>query len=216
MKTRKMMSVLALALALTLPVAGLAAEDFGAAAVKEGESWTIEQMLTYAIQDEYLAQAGYKAIIETFGAGRPFTNIVKAEAVHVEHLLPLFAAYSVPVPEDTAAEHVVLPETLLESYETEVKAERNNIAMYEAFLKQEGLPEDVKGVFEALKKASESHLQAFQRNVDKPGSSQAPRGGSRREDDGAGGAYGNRSQSGDTANEGAQNWNGRGRGRRGN
>ena len=42
-------------LALTLPVIGLAAEEYGAAAVTEGGTYTLEQMLTYAIQDEYLA-----------------------------------------------------------------------------------------------------------------------------------------------------------------
>jgi hypothetical protein len=40
--------------------------------------------------------------------------------------------------------------------------------MYEAFLKQQELPEDVRSVFTALKRASENHLQAFQRNADKP------------------------------------------------
>jgi len=211
MKTRKMMSMLALMLAIALPVMGLASESFGAAAVKEGETYTIEQMLTYAIQDEYLARAEYKAIIALYGVDRPFTNIMKAEGTHVEHLLPLFAAYKVPVPADTAAGHVVLPGTLEEIYQVGVTAEIHNIAMYEAFLKQEGLPEDVKDVFEALKKASESHLAAFQRNADKPGDGQASRSGNRWADDDSGAVYGNRNQSGDTQNDGVQNQNGRGR-----
>lgn len=185
MKTRKMMSMLALVLALALPVMGLAAEGFGAAALVEGQVYTVEQMLTYAIQDEYLAQAEYKAIIAAFNADRPFSNIMKAEATHVEHLLPLFAAYKIPVPADTAVEHVVMPASLQESYETGVTAEVHNIAMYETFLKQEGLPEDVKDVFELLKKASESHLSAFQRNADKSGNDQASRGGNRWNNDGS-------------------------------
>ena len=211
MKTWKWMSTLALMLAISIPVMGLASEDFGAAAVKEGETYTVEQMLTYAIQDEYLAQAEYKAIIAKFGVDNPFTNIMKAEGTHVEHLLPLFAAYNIPVPADTATEHVVLPEMLEEIYQIGVTAEIHNIGMYEAFLKQAGLPEDVKDVFEALKKASESHLAAFQRNVDKPGDEQASRSGIRWADDSTAGAYGNRNQSGDTANDGVQAWNGRGR-----
>lgn len=211
MKTKKWMSTLALMLALVLPIMGLASEDFGAAGVKEGENYTVEQMLTYAIQDEYLAQAEYKAIIAKFGVDRPFTNIVKAEATHVEHLLPLFEAYNIQVPADTGVEHIVLPATLRELYDPCIAAEIHNIAMYEAFLKQEGLPEDVEGVFEALKRASESHLQAFQRNAEKPGNGQASRSGSRWPDGSTSGAYGNRNQSGDTANEGSQNWNSRGR-----
>ena len=214
MKTRKLLSALALMLALTLPVMGLAAEEYGAAAVNEGGTYTLEQMLTYAIQDEYLAQAEYKAIIEKFGVDRPFANIMKAEGVHVQHLLPLFDAYSIPVPADTAAGNVVLPAALEEIYQIGVTAEIHNIGMYETFLKQEGLPEDVEGVFEALKKASESHLAAFQRNLDKPGDGQASRSGIRWADDSAAGTYGNRNQSGDTEDSSTQNR--RGQGRRGN
>ena len=61
------MSVLALTLALAVPAMGLAAEGYGAAAVREGQTYTVEQMLIYALQDEYLARAEYKAIMEKFG-----------------------------------------------------------------------------------------------------------------------------------------------------
>ena len=40
----------------------MASEDeelYGAAAVSEGETYTIEEMLVYAIQDEYMAEASY-------------------------------------------------------------------------------------------------------------------------------------------------------------
>ena len=211
MKAKKTATLLAFMLAITLPVLGLASEDFGAAAVNEGETYTIEQMLTYAIQDEYLAQAEYKEIIAAFGVDRPFSNIMKAEAIHVERLTPLFAAYNTPIPEDTGSEHVVLRATLQDIYDPCITAEINNIAMYEAFLKQQELPEDVRSVFTALKRASENHLQAFQRNADKPGDGQASRSGNRWSDDAADSAYGNRNQSGDTVNEGTQNRNGRGR-----
>ncbi len=214
MKTRKWISTLALMLALVLPAAGLASEDYGAAAVKEGTTYTVEQMLTYAIQDEYLAQAEYRAIIGQFGVSNPFTNIMKAEGVHVQRLLPLFTAYNVAVPADTAAGHVVLPETLEDIYQTGVTAEIHNIGMYEAFLKQEGLPEDVRDVFEALKRASENHLQAFQRNADKPGDGMASRSGNRWTDEGETRPYGNRNQSGSTEDDGTQAR--KGRGRRGN
>lgn len=71
MKTRKLLSLLALMLALALPVMGLAAEEYGAAAVKEGETYTLEQILTYAIQDEYLVRAEYSIIIEKLGVDPP-------------------------------------------------------------------------------------------------------------------------------------------------
>ena len=48
-------------------------------------------------------------------------------------------------------------------------AEVHNIAMYEAFLKQEDLPDDVRAVFEALTRASGNHLRAFEQNANKQG-----------------------------------------------
>lgn len=211
MKTGKWMSVLALTLALAVPAMGLAAEGYGATAVREGQTYTVEQMLIYALQDEYLAQAEYKAIIEKFGVDRPFGNIMKAEQTHVEHLLPLFAAYNIPVPEDTSAGYVALPETLEEVYQTGVTVEVNNIKMYEAFLKQEGLPEDVKLVLQALKNASEKHLAAFERNLNKPGAGQGSRAGSRWTDEGSAPAYGHRNRPGKAADSGSRPRDGRGR-----
>ena len=136
-------------------------EPIGAAAVKSGETYTISQMLTYAIQDEYTAYAEYDAIIKAFNANRPFTNILKSEATHISLLEPLFKTYKVTLPSKIKAEDLELPKTLTEAYEAGVTAEIKNIAMYEQFLKQK-LPEDVKLVFERLKSASESHLKAYQ------------------------------------------------------
>ncbi len=136
---------------------------------ERGKTYTVEEMLTYAIQDEYLARAEYKVIMDAFGEQRPFINIMKAEGVHVQRLLPLFTAYGVTVPEDTALEHTVKPDSLQAAYEAGVTAEVHNIAMYESFLKQEDLPDDVRAVFEALMRASGNHLRAFEQNADKPG-----------------------------------------------
>lgn len=167
MKNGKWTKLLALSLVLVMPLIALGETGFGAAALSEGKTYTVEEMLTYAIQDEFLAQAEYKVIMDAYGVQRPFVNIMKAEGVHVQRLLPLFTAYSVPVPQDTALEHTVKPESLQAAYEAGVTAEVHNIAMYETFLKQDNLPDDVRGVFEALMRASQSHLRAFEQNADK-------------------------------------------------
>jgi len=144
----------------------LAAEDqLGALGAKTDQDYTLEEMLLYAMEDEYLAQAEYEKIMETYGVIKPYSNISKAEATHIELLEPLFEQYEVTVPEKDWDSYVVLPDTLQETYEIGVEAELNNIAMYESFLEEE-LPDEVRTVFEALKNASEKHLQAFQRKVD--------------------------------------------------
>ncbi|MBS3789077.1 hypothetical protein KGY79_12900, partial [Candidatus Bipolaricaulota bacterium] len=128
-------------------------EPYGAENVIENRTYTLEEMLTYAIQDEYKARAEYELIITEMDGGRPFTNIIKSEETHIALLKPLFEAHDIELPEDDAAEHTVLPENIDVALEVGVQAEIENIAMYENFLSQD-LPEDVEEVFLRLKNAS--------------------------------------------------------------
>ncbi len=136
--------------------------SYGASAAAQDSSFTLQDMLTYAIQDEYAAQAEYAAIMGTYGTQRPFSNIIRAEATHINELLPLFATYDIAVPANTAAGLVTVPASIADSLATGVTAEQKNIAMYESFLKED-LPADVEAVFDNLLAASEKHLHAFER-----------------------------------------------------
>lgn len=172
---KRLSVLLALLLVIALLPASVLAEDmpmeeaFGSAGVQEGVTYTLEEMLNYALQDEYLAKAEYEVIQEVFGVDNPFSNIMKAEITHQETLLALFETYGFAVPEDTAMAHVVIPDTLLQTYLTGVEAEIKNIAMYLIFLSDETLPQDVRNAFTALMNASQSHLEAFSRNAEKFG-----------------------------------------------
>ncbi|MDD3064287.1 MAG: DUF2202 domain-containing protein [Anaerostipes sp.] len=137
----------------------------GAAGASADTEYSLEEMLVYAIEDEYLAQAEYDVIMDTYGIQKPFSNIIKAEATHISLLDPLFEEYGVSVPAKDWESLVAVPESLDAAYAIGVEAEEKNIAMYENFLK-ENLPDDVREVFEALMNASEKHLVAFQRQVD--------------------------------------------------
>ena len=139
--------------------------DIGAAGAYVDKEYSLEEMLVYAMEDEYLAQTEYDVIMDTYGVQKPFSNIIKAEATHISLLEPLFEEYDVSVPEKDWESLVVVPETLDAAYAIGVDAEEKNIAMYESFLK-ENLPDDVREVFESLMNASEKHLAAFQRQVD--------------------------------------------------
>lgn len=161
-KLTVIVTILALIFAMGLNVSALT----GSAAAEADSSYTLEEMLNYAIQDEYNARAEYQAIQAEFGVQRIYTNILKAEEQHVAELLPLFSTYGYLVPSDTSASAVVLPATLAETYAIGVTAEINNIAMYEKFLAQT-LPDDVRTVFTELKNASESHLKAFENAVER-------------------------------------------------
>lgn len=147
---------------LTLLVMPVSFADYGAAAAQNDKDLQVLDMLTYAIQDEYLARAEYNLIMDTFDVARPFSNIERAENMHIAWITDLFRAYGYALPEDQAA--VTAPAALAEAFQAGVTAEEVNIDMYERFLKLD-LPDDIRAVFEALKRSSENHLRAFEQNT---------------------------------------------------
>lgn len=143
---------------------------FGAAGAKESApSWTVEQMLKYAIEDEYFARAEYVAIMEHFNVSRPFATIKKAEDTHISLLEDLYRARNIAIPTDTANAYVMLPQNLEEAYRAGEQAEIANIEMYSKFLESPLLKArenaDILSVFTRLKNASESHLAAFRKQL---------------------------------------------------
>lgn len=136
----------------------------GAKAAAADNAPTVEEMLTYAIQDELLAKAEYNAILDAYGNQRVFSNILRAEETHIALLKPLLSDYAIPVAVEDGLPNPLLPTSLKEAYAIGVQAEIDNIAMYEDFLEKD-LPADVKAVFVRLMNASKSHLKAFERNL---------------------------------------------------
>ncbi len=137
---------------------------YGAKGALADSELTQEEMLVYALQDEYLAKGEYEAVVKKFGNVNPFSNIIASEQTHIDLLLGLFAVYGYPVPENTAAQHISVPATLSECYTVGVNAEIDNIAMYEKFLGK-SLPADISDVFIRLRDGSENHLAAFEKKA---------------------------------------------------
>ncbi|TEW54412.1 DUF2202 domain-containing protein [Psychromonas sp. RZ22] len=143
-------------------------ESYGASGVSQvaEAQLTLENMLNFAIQDEYLARGEYQKIMDKFGQKRPFSKIIKAEETHISLLKPLFVKYGFILPPDRGLELAVVPPTFAETLKVGVDAEIANIEMYELFL-QEDLPTDVRDVFKRLLKGSESHLAAFTKSANR-------------------------------------------------
>ncbi len=141
-------------------------EGYGATGALADENLSIVDMLTYAVQDEYLAHGEYEAIINKFGDQKPYSNIVLSEETHLSLLKEIYESYDMEFLEDESDSHIVIPETLLAAATTGVQAEIDNIAMYEKFLTYD-LPDSIENVFIILKDGSEKHLNAFQRQVEK-------------------------------------------------
>lgn len=145
---------------------GVVVDRYGAVGALSDDELTLEKMMTYALQDEYLARNEYLYILDEFGDITPFNNIVQSEETHIAMLLDLYDAHDMDVPEDKSDYYIIYPLDVKEALETGVQAEIDNIAMYEKFLEEE-LPDDVRAGFVALRDASISHLDAFQTRLDR-------------------------------------------------
>jgi hypothetical protein len=147
-------------------IGGQEVDGFGSKEAFGNDSYDIGEMLTYSIQDEYFARSEYEFFIDQLGAGTPLTNIIKSEETHIAILLPLFEEYGLAAPVDEPDAHPISVETATRALETCVEAEINNMAMYNLFLKTE-LPDDIRDTLIKLRDASEKHLEAFQRKLDR-------------------------------------------------
>ena len=141
-------------------------EEWGSVSALSTDTLTLESMLVYAIEDEYSAYAEYEYILANFDVTKPFSNIINAEASHIEMLLPLFETYEISVPYNDSENHLLPVIDIADTFRTGVIAEILNIDMYNLFLEQD-LPDDVRDVFIALRDASMKHLEAFEKNLAK-------------------------------------------------
>lgn len=139
---------------------------YGAVGALADDDLTMEEMFTYAIQDEHLAHGEYAYVLETFGDQAPFNNIVSAEAQHIAEMTVLFERYGLAVPADESADHLKQAADIKEALENCATGEVDNIAMYNKFLEQD-IPDDVRATFTALRNASEGHLQSFRKSLEK-------------------------------------------------
>ncbi len=169
----KRIAMIGLALMALIAVSAAGASDslYGNAAAKADKDLTVEDMLLYAAQDEYLARGEYVAIMAKFGEARPFSNIKSAEENHLSWLKTAYAARGIAFPADASKSHLIVPANLKEAFQTGVQAELDNIAMYERFLASPLLKDpknaDLVSLFTELKNASGNHLSAFQNQLRK-------------------------------------------------
>ena len=140
----------------------------------------LAQVLNEALLDEYKARDTYRKIIDTFGAVRPFVNIVEAEQRHIESLLALYEKYEIPRPVIPDPDRLDIPENLLKACQLGVEAEIENVALYDRLIEATDLP-DVIEVLKRLQAASrDNHLRAFQRCVERGGAAGLGSGPGRR------------------------------------
>ncbi len=122
--------------------------------------------LDEALADERHALSTYEAAMARFGPIRPFVNIARAEARHIEALTVLYERYGATMPDPAAAvAPASLPDNLAELCAQGVEAEIANIALYdERLLPAVAAYRDIAAVMIRLRDASrDNHLPAFRR-----------------------------------------------------
>jgi hypothetical protein len=115
-----------------------------------------------ALQEEYLAQATYQAIVNKFGAELPFVNILRSEGQHVAALSRQFTVHGLTVPVNSWAGKVQVPATVKDAFMAAIQLEKDDAALYDQLLKQVTEPE-LSRVFTQLQNASlNMHLTALE------------------------------------------------------
>jgi hypothetical protein len=129
-------------------------------------SYSVAEMLTLAIEDEYSAKATYQALLVLFPQARILENLLAAEQKHIDALVPLFVEYNVTIPVESTTPLIVAYGTIQEAALNIVAKEASNIEMYAHFLAQSDLPSDVEFLFTNLMNASIKHQAAGERVAD--------------------------------------------------
>ena len=140
------------------------------------ESGSVEEMLTFLVEEEKLAHDLYVQLAQSSGAMQ-FTNILNSEETHISLVQGLLASYDIVDPTIGLAEGEFLNPDLQALYDSllasgsvdragaiaaGIAVEEKDIADIQAMLATE-LPSDVVSVLERLLSGSQNHLAAFQR-----------------------------------------------------
>lgn len=125
--------------------------------------------LASGLDDEYKAHATYEQVIRDFGAVRPFSNIVEAEARHIEALLALFKKYRLAPPPNRWAGKTPHFASVHDACRVGVQSEIDNSALYDRLFASTRRT-DILAVFQALRAASQdNHLPAFRHCAERGG-----------------------------------------------
>lgn len=160
--------ITATALLVTASLAFSPIASAGSASAASSLPQSVHDALVSALMDEYHAEAVYAAVIDKFGAVRPFSNIIRAEQMHASYVADLMVHYGMTVPANTllGADGIAaaVPGLIGEACAVGVAAEIENAGLYDDQL----LPavagyDDITAVLTGLRDTSQNmHLKAFQ------------------------------------------------------
>ena len=122
------------------------------------------EFMVAGIMDEYHAYQTYEQIMADFGEVRPFVNIQRAEAQHIEAWITVFERYGIDVPAEPTDYVAPTFETIEEACAAGAAAEIANFELYDEMYEAFSEYPDIQQVVISLSDASEfNHLPAFER-----------------------------------------------------
>ena len=159
----KKISILIITFMLVAATTLAAGSGYGAKRITPTEKLTVQSILEYAAEEEYLARANYKAAITMTGTAKPFSDMVKKSDTDIASLQKLFTDRQLPVPTDESKIHVTFPFDFNSAKQAGEQMEADRLAMYERFLREPNLPNDLRVFFLQVKETSMKNLRTFQR-----------------------------------------------------
>jgi hypothetical protein len=147
------------------------------------KAYTLAEMLTYAIKDEYAAKALYSSATIIDSSNEPFKRLLQEENGLIDQLTKLLKDNGVAMPDLTAVLKTQPITSLKEVYQAGIEAEKISIEMYRAFLTKDNLPDGVRYVFQLLLGASQNHLDALTAKAGEEGWLQITQNQGDRDDD---------------------------------
>lgn len=145
-------------------MAKLQGNKWGAAAARKDNNLTEESMLKYALQDEYALRLRYEFIIKKFENKKLLSDMVRDENVNISILMSMLTKHNIPILADMAEDYIAtVPKNISDAYTLSIKAENENIEMYERFLSSSNLEEDTKALFKNLMNCSKGHLEILKK-----------------------------------------------------
>jgi hypothetical protein len=138
-------------------------QTYGAKSALVDDSLTVDKMLQYAIQDEYLIRSHYESYILAFGDIPPFSNLKDTEDYHIEELKKLFKAYTLDVSEDFSKDYIVKAPDANSAIQNAIDRDLQNVDMYQKFLEMD-LPIDIFNTFSMLRADSMMHTEELEKN----------------------------------------------------
>ncbi|KAK2143995.1 hypothetical protein LSH36_793g00009 [Paralvinella palmiformis] len=140
---------------------GINVEDlkkYGKRGVSKSGVKDMNDMLDWALKDEYIARNDYDKIVDNFGADVAwlFNRLRFAERRHIDILNSVYEQYNLKIPKvSTTVDKIpTMHDAYLECEDAEIK----NISMYAVFMNTIKLPTDVMSAFSRLMNASFHHL----------------------------------------------------------